>query len=133
MGAAHENKAHDILRVDRVDLSLGVGIDFRQAIVSKPEVENIVDHENGIGGIKVAEGDIIFLYTDGLSEAMRSDEEMFGEERIMRYLTANRALLPQDLLEKLEKEALEFIGGSQLTDDFTLVAAKVAPDTGTKN
>ena len=127
MGAAHENKAHDILRVDRVDLSLGVGIDFRQAIVSKPEVENIVDHENRIGGITVAEGDIIFLHTDGLSEAMRSDEEMFGEERIKRYLTSNRALIPQDLLERLEKEALEFVGGSQLTDDFTLVAAKVIP------
>ena len=79
------------------------------------------------GAVTVIEGDIIFLYTDGLSEAMRSDEEMFGEERIMRYLTANRALLPQALLEKLEKEALEFVGGSQLTDDFTLVAAKVIP------
>ncbi len=85
------------------------------------------------GAVTVAEGDIIFLYTDGLSEATRSDEEMFGEERIKRYLTANRVLSPQDLLAKLEKEALEFVGGSQLTDDFTLVAAKVAPEKVAKS
>ena len=77
------------------------------------------------GSIRLGSGDIIFLYTDGLSESARADEEMFGEERIKQFLVANISLAPKLLLEKLEQEVSIFIGDQHLTDDFTLLSAKV--------
>lgn len=77
------------------------------------------------GSIQLGTGDIVFFYTDGLSESARADEEMFGEERIKQFLVANINLAPKLLLEKLEQEVSIFIGDQHLTDDFTLLAAKV--------
>jgi serine phosphatase RsbU (regulator of sigma subunit) len=77
------------------------------------------------GSIQLSVGDIVFLYTDGLSESTRADEEMFGEERIKQFLAANSGLAPKILLEKLENEVSIFIGDQHLADDFTLLSAKV--------
>jgi serine phosphatase RsbU (regulator of sigma subunit) len=77
------------------------------------------------GTIALADGDVVFLYTDGLSEAADADDAMFGEERIKRFLSANRSLSPDGMLGQLETEVTRFVGGAHLTDDFTLVAAVV--------
>jgi phosphoserine phosphatase RsbU/P len=77
------------------------------------------------GSVQLSVGDILFLYTDGLSEAARADEEMFGEERIKQFLAANTNLEPKDFLENIEKEVSLFIGEEALADDFTLLCARV--------
>jgi len=77
------------------------------------------------GSIQLNEDDILFLYTDGLSESTRADEEMYGEERIKQFLIANNSLAPQPLLEKLEQDVSAFIGDQHLGDDFTLIITKV--------
>lgn len=79
------------------------------------------------GLTEVAAGDVLFLYTDGLSEAMRSDEEMFGEERIKSFLISNRTVSSEELLKRLEREVEIFLGDAQLGDDFTLLAARIVP------
>jgi serine phosphatase RsbU (regulator of sigma subunit) len=77
------------------------------------------------GSVQLSDGDLLFLYTDGLSEAARADEEMFGEERIKQFLAANTSLEPATLLENIEKEVALFIREEALADDFTLLCAKV--------
>jgi serine phosphatase RsbU (regulator of sigma subunit) len=77
------------------------------------------------GTIKLDKGDLLFMYTDGLSEAGAQRDEMYGEERLKQFLLDNINLAPDLLLENLEKEVLKFLGDFQLGDDFTLVAAKV--------
>jgi sigma-B regulation protein RsbU (phosphoserine phosphatase) len=77
------------------------------------------------GKLKVIEGDLIFLYTDGLSEATNVEGEMFGEERIKEFLAHNRNLSPELILQKLEEEVIGFTKNPQLSDDFTLLAARV--------
>jgi phosphoserine phosphatase RsbU/P len=77
------------------------------------------------GSTQLGAGDIVFLYTDGLSESARADEEMFGEDRIKQFLAVNINLTPNLLLEKLEQEVSTFIGDQHLTDDFTLLSVKV--------
>jgi serine phosphatase RsbU (regulator of sigma subunit) len=77
------------------------------------------------GTTKLEKGDLLFMYTDGLSEAGAQRGEMFGEERLKQFLLANLNLAPDLLLENLEKEVLEFLGDFQLGDDFTLVATRV--------
>ncbi len=77
------------------------------------------------GAIDLTDGDFLFLFTDGLSEAGAQGTEMFGEERIKSFLAANRQYHPAEILKRLEDEVLRFMGASQLTDDFTLLAAKI--------
>jgi sigma-B regulation protein RsbU (phosphoserine phosphatase) len=75
--------------------------------------------------IQLEAGNILFLYTDGLSEATRADEEMYGEDRIKQFLTGNNKLAPETLLENIEKEVAQYIGEEALADDFTLLCVRV--------
>lgn len=75
--------------------------------------------------ISLNDGDLIFMYTDGLSESTSPQDEMFGEERIKNFLCANIEQTPDNLLQLLEDEVARFGGNLPLADDFTLLAAKV--------
>ena len=75
--------------------------------------------------ISLNDGDIIFMYTDRLSESTSPQDEIFGEERIKNFLCANIEQTPDNLLQFLEDEVARFGGNLPLADDFTLLAAKV--------
>ena len=77
------------------------------------------------GSVSLNKGDLLFLYTDGVSEAENNDKDMFGEERIKEFLAANRRLPAAELLTNLESDVERFIGDTSFDDDFTLVAARV--------
>ncbi|MCP4631860.1 MAG: SpoIIE family protein phosphatase [candidate division Zixibacteria bacterium] len=77
------------------------------------------------GTIKLELGDILFLYTDGISEAENAEDEMFGEEKMKELFLKNNSQTPQRLKELLEDEVKDFIGETPLSDDFTLLIAKV--------
>ncbi len=78
-----------------------------------------------LGRTHLSAGDTIFLYTDGLSEATNSSDEMFGEHRIEQFLSTNSHQPPQVLLDTLEEVVAQFIGTIHLADDFTVVTARV--------
>ena len=75
--------------------------------------------------VSVSEGDLIFLYTDGVSEAENASDDMFGEDRIKKLLIENRKLAPDTILAELETEVKDFIGDLPLLDDFTTLVMKV--------
>lgn len=77
------------------------------------------------GSLNLDNNDIVFLYTDGVSEAENSDDDMFGEERIQDILNENRNLSPSEILSKLEDQVQDFIGDIPLSDDFTTLVARV--------
>lgn len=76
--------------------------------------------------VKFEEGDTLLLFTDGVSEAQRGEEEDFGEERIARLARIHRGEPLGKLLEAVEREVEEFTGTRSFEDDFTLLAARVA-------
>ncbi len=75
--------------------------------------------------IRLAPGELLLMYTDGVSEAMNSMEEEFGEECMKKLLWEHRALGPKELLARLETEVVAFAGSEQFEDDFTLVLVRV--------
>ena len=77
------------------------------------------------GFIRIKPGDLIFMYTDGVSEAMNSAEEEFGEKRIEQYIRAHISAPVSDILTGLEREIISFCESAPLMDDFTLLIAKV--------
>ncbi|MEE9554968.1 MAG: SpoIIE family protein phosphatase [candidate division Zixibacteria bacterium] len=77
------------------------------------------------GSVVLNKGDLLFLYTDGVSEAENNVNDMYGEERIKEFLAANSRLPASELLTNLESDVERFIGDTSFDDDFTLVAARV--------
>jgi sigma-B regulation protein RsbU (phosphoserine phosphatase) len=75
-------------------------------------------------GLQLEPGDRLVLYTDGLTEAMNSDEQEFGELRLVELGIRNMALSPSELLAAIKKEVVSFCNGG-FQDDFTLVVVAV--------
>lgn len=85
-------------------------------------VENVVYEE---GEVALHNGDMILMYTDGVSEAMNSIQEEFGEKQLAHIVARNRELPLEELLALIEKEVSIFHGSDSYADDFTLLAARI--------
>jgi serine phosphatase RsbU (regulator of sigma subunit)/anti-sigma regulatory factor (Ser/Thr protein kinase)/transposase len=82
--------------------------------------------EKSIGSesIKLKQSDMLVIYTDGITEAMNKDSELFGEERLLKTIKKYGQLPPQEFARKLDEEVASFTGGEPQNDDITLVAVK---------
>jgi sigma-B regulation protein RsbU (phosphoserine phosphatase) len=69
-------------------------------------------------------GDMIFVYTDGVTEATNKDLEMFGEERLEMALNKNKDAECKKLLPAIRREIDEFVGEAPQFDDITMVVLK---------
>jgi len=75
-------------------------------------------------GLRLDSGDRLVIYTDGLTEAMNSDGQEFGERRLVELGRRNIALSAAELLATIKKEVVSFCNGI-FQDDFTLVVVAV--------
>ena len=67
-------------------------------------------------------GDWLMMYTDGVTEAFSDKEEMFGTERLYDLLLGHEFVDSTTLVNVVENKVIEFINGSDLSDDMTLTA-----------
>lgn len=74
--------------------------------------------------IQLAEDDILVLYTDGITEAMNSRRELFGEERLMQCIRECGGMRVVPFVEKLKEEIHSFTEGDVQYDDITVVAIR---------
>jgi serine phosphatase RsbU (regulator of sigma subunit) len=81
------------------------------------------DWECSIAEERLVPGDLLVVYTDGLTEAMNDRGEEFGEARLLAALCANRHLDVSCLLSTLVGAVQQFSPGEQ-GDDLTLVIAR---------
>jgi phosphoserine phosphatase RsbU/P len=70
-------------------------------------------------------GDVVLLFTDGVTEAMNKAGETFGEERLAALIEEHGDLPFEELRERILREIRAFVGGAGLHDDLTLVLLKV--------
>ncbi len=66
-------------------------------------------------------GDMLFLYTDGLTEAENSSHELFGEDRITDVIAAFDGS-PQELIASMTGVVRQFVGDYEQSDDLTMLA-----------
>jgi sigma-B regulation protein RsbU (phosphoserine phosphatase) len=66
-------------------------------------------------------GDVLVLYTDGVTEAINDHEEEFGEQRLLSVIMENRTLPAAELLEKILDTISTFAGNRPQHDDITLL------------
>jgi phosphoserine phosphatase RsbU/P len=65
--------------------------------------------------------DAIFIYTDGVTEAMNTGKELFGEERLKKVLIQNQNNSAHDMLCSVRNEILDFTHGEEQSDDITML------------
>ena len=74
--------------------------------------------------LSLAPGEGLFLYTDGVSEAMNPDKQCFGEARLAACLEASGHAPIADVTESVLKSVRTFTDGAVQNDDITLLALR---------
>ncbi len=81
--------------------------------------------EYGEETIHLVSGDLVLLYTDGVTEAINPDEEQFGEERLIETASASLDLPPAEIVERVRDAVMAFSGDEPQFDDLTLMILRV--------
>ena len=93
-----------------------------EALVSDAYVLGMFDFASYQSGrLHLCKGDILVVYSDGLTDAQNQQEEMFGEERLLEVIRQEAPTGGHALEQKLLKSIGEFTQGTPQTDDITFV------------
>src|SRR4051812_21865677 len=75
--------------------------------------------------VELSPGDVIVLYTDGITEAMNPNSDLFGESRLSRIVEEHGHLDSDELRERIMREIEAFVGSADQHDDMTMILLKV--------
>jgi sigma-B regulation protein RsbU (phosphoserine phosphatase) len=75
--------------------------------------------------VPLSPGDVLLLYTDGVTEAVNGRGEQFGPERLEAIARQHAGLPAGELVQRVRQALADHIGAQALADDTTLVACKL--------
>ena len=100
----------NVFELDNSDLPLGS--------IKTVEYESIT--------FDLKEGDILIFHTDGLIEALNTDEEMYGTDRLMELVSGiPDNYTAEEVIESIVADVRGFVGEAEQYDDLTIVTIKV--------
>lgn len=77
------------------------------------------------GSVSFDTGDVLALFTDGVTEAMSPEEEEYGEERLEKLLQVSRHLTASEILHAVHEDIRVFTNDAPvLSDDLTMIVIK---------
>ncbi len=74
--------------------------------------------------IRLEPGDVLYLYTDGVTEATDQMEELYGEERLNRYLNGVYSCEPETICRAVLEDVDRFVGNASQFDDITMLCLR---------
>ena len=83
------------------------------------------DVEYEESSVRVDPGDLFAVYTDGITDALNTKDEDFGEARLRQVLSRNRNRPSEDILEQILASVRDFSLGAEQFDDQTAVIGRV--------
>ncbi len=89
-------------------------------VVANPELEEAT--------VELGPGDVLMLYTDGVTEAWNEREEEFGLERLRAVVRESSDLSPEALVETVNEAVHRFVGPLPQADDYTLLVIQREPE-----
>ncbi|MDQ3212569.1 MAG: SpoIIE family protein phosphatase [Acidobacteriota bacterium] len=95
---------------------LGLRIDGASEMFAELLEEQCVD---------LSAGDVVVLYTDGITEAMNLESDLFGDSRLSRLVEEHGHLESGELRERILREIEAFVGTADQHDDMTMILLKV--------
>lgn len=76
------------------------------------------------GQVVIENDSVLAIYTDGLEEALCPANDIFGQERIINAIIANKEMSAKEIVKAVQDKAIEFCEGKPLHDDLTMIVAK---------
>jgi serine phosphatase RsbU (regulator of sigma subunit) len=83
------------------------------------------DSEYATGETALEKGDVLFLYTDGVTEAGNPEKEEFTEERLIKAANGRGYIAPKDFLDAMARQIESFAAGAEQFDDITMLALEI--------
>ena len=83
-----------------------------------------------VGELTLSPGDRLFLYTDGVPEATNTENQLYGEERLLAFMNQNDSMEATELLPTLKANIDEFVGDAPQFDDITMLIFDYKPQQG---
>ena len=77
--------------------------------------------------LKFSPGDFVVFYTDGITEALSPNDQLFGSERLQEALAARAGSTADDLVQSVLSAVRTFRRDASRSDDLTLIAMRVKP------
>jgi serine phosphatase RsbU (regulator of sigma subunit) len=74
--------------------------------------------------VEMKQGDVLLLYTDGLTDAMNFDQERFGRQRLIDALREGGETA-DEIAQRILWDLRKFVGMARRTDDVTMVVARI--------
>jgi sigma-B regulation protein RsbU (phosphoserine phosphatase) len=74
--------------------------------------------------VQMARGDLLILYTDGVTEAENAHLEMFGLDPLKKIILASHMLSSKDIIEEILHAVRAFAGDQPQSDDITLMVIR---------
>jgi sigma-B regulation protein RsbU (phosphoserine phosphatase) len=74
--------------------------------------------------LSIGPDDIIVMYTDGVTESINAQEELFGEDRLNAIIVNNARLSAKEIIDLILSSVQEFTGDVPQFDDITLMVIK---------
>jgi sigma-B regulation protein RsbU (phosphoserine phosphatase) len=76
------------------------------------------------GKIRLDPGDLLVIFSDGITEAVSQQDEEFGDDALVELIKRHNGLPPEGLLARITEEVDRFTGPVPPVDDMTLIVAR---------
>jgi hypothetical protein len=103
----------------------GAAPDVERLSIGGPVVGLLPGVSYMIGETTLRSGDVLVVYSDGLTEAVNASDAEFGEDHVVEAVRAAGAASTDAILEAVLTEARRFTGSRTFHDDLTVVAAQL--------
>ncbi len=100
----HDNDGTEYFEITK-DIPVGLFEDFEYT-----EMERIIKRN-----------DRIFFYTDGITEAENTKEELYSDEKLLHLLTSTKSMVPSEIISAVEKDVKAHVGDNEQSDDLTMM------------
>jgi len=99
--------------------------DICQKLDSTGGFLGLLEHQKfGVENIRMHPGDVLVLYTDGITEARDKEGTLFGEERLFEVMKKNHLFTPEEISFAIIETVQKFTKDSDFSDDQTIVVIK---------
>jgi sigma-B regulation protein RsbU (phosphoserine phosphatase) len=76
------------------------------------------------GQIQLVSGDLVLLYTDGVTETMNEKRDIFGLDRLLKIIQRSMDMNAQGVIDNIYQKVINFADGEPQSDDLTLMVLK---------
>ncbi|MBO0797491.1 MAG: SpoIIE family protein phosphatase [Blastocatellia bacterium] len=92
----------------------------KSVVLGAFDFANYHEHET-----RLRSGDVVVIYTDGVTEAVNTNNEMFGDERLEKLVRKSAALSAGEIKNRILEDLLGFTRGLPQGDDITMIVLKM--------